>query len=605
MERSKKGLLMKRFLQLWILSWTLSFCAHDRNLVIIVDNLHQETVKTEEINMTHQCLTALQQRASLVLVSTGLWKNIVQRKKKFEKELADPISLQSAIFAMYQETNQKLQDARYNLAVVNQKLSHSWFVSHYPQLAQLSEEKLNQLRFDFYCYTFQFDMGRWHVYNAQEGMLLFIPQECNLRCDEKYELFDERDLLKHSDKKSYPVASLEKLLSVHTKDRWIVYATGHGHPQSHKQGANIAGLKIDEFKKMLLYLHEQVQTKLLVYSSCYGGGVHTIEPYANIQLNYPVIVTATTDAPIFGFGLFEGVKLPPYDTAYKLQTSDVSKQCGLLPYAMQNYVAFFKRAWKGQFDLNLIQCISRFFMCDFVVCHVQKIENFPLIRKAGSRFFIPMRDGVMMKLVQQATTNSSFHVTKPLLLYSKKIKKLKLDRPWQIISMLPGMQSHEIGELFAPQVTLSQLIADSLLSLEDMQAYKNFMIKKLTCLNDFSVSDNVAQKSIVMLTNVLILHQEQLKPKFLQTHADAVIYFECAGKHYLAVWQDHKINEVMLLDKEQIEQMQTIAKFVQQAVNFDALQAPIKLLTYDAYLDSKTHQQELVDDCVKIKACKK
>ncbi|MDP3788534.1 MAG: hypothetical protein Q8Q60_04460 [Candidatus Chromulinivorax sp.] len=589
-----------RLLLCGILFLRCTLFAGDRNLVIIVDNLHQETIKTEEINMTHQCITSLQQRASCVLVSTNLWKNIIDRKYKFEKQLQDSTSLESAIFDMYQTTNKELHSSRYNLAVVNQKLSQIWFVQKYPQLAELSSEKLNQLRFDFLCYMFKFNIDQWRVYNANEGMLLFMPQELQYHIDEAYVLTEERALLKHADKKSFPVESMQKLLPMND-DQWVIYLTGHGHPKSAQQGANIAGLKIDEFKKILHHLNSDMHVKLFVYSSCYGGGVHTVEPYANVQLHYPVIVTAVTDAPIFGFGLFEGVKLPPYDQQFKLQAADVAKNSGLLPFAIQNFSIFFKRAWKGQFDLNLIQSISRFFTCDMMLCHVQKVENFPLIRKAHEIIFTPMRDSMMLKLVQQVTTNTVVTATKPLLLYTKKIKKIKLDSPWSIISMLPGIQSHEIGELVAPYVTFSQLIAQSFVSLEDMQAYKNFMIKKLTCMNDVIAG----HKKIENFTNVLILHQEDLMPKFLHQPAQALIYAQRAGKHYLIIWNDGKVDEIIELDQEQIETMFVIEGYVQQSVNYDVSSSVEQLLTFDSYIENKAYQQEIVNGCVKSKVCKK
>ena len=378
------------------------------------------------------------------------------------------------------------------------------------------------------------------------------------------------------------------------------YLTGHGHPKSSKQGANIAGLKIDEFKKLLDHFNDEMHLKLLVYSSCYGGGVHTVEPYANLQLNYPVIVTAATDAPIFGFGLFEGVKLPPYDPQFKLQASDVAKNSGLLPCALQNYKAFFKRAWKGWFDLNLVQYISRFFACDIIQCHVQKIENFPLIRKAGDLIFRPVHDGMMIKLVQQVTTNGSYASSKPLLLYTKKVKKIKIDSAVPIVSMLPGIQSHEITELQAGSTPLSKLIADSFLSLEDMQAYKNFMIKKLSCFNDL-----IGEPRNVIFTNVLILDQENFMPKFVSEPADALIYLELAGQSYLVLCDEQQITGQFILDQEQVAAMAEIKKLVQQAINYDASASPTQLLTHDAYVDNKVYQQEIVDDCIKIKVCKK
>ena len=591
--------MKKSFTILLLLVYSYFLCAVDRNLVIIVDNLQQETAKSDEVTMTHQCMTALQQQASMVLISTGLWKNIVDRKKRFAISLQDPLSLQSNIFHLYQTTNQQLKSSHYNLSVINQKLSPSWFEQNYPSLAHLPISHLNQLRFDFACYIFEIDFDWWQIYDAHAGMLLFVPRCINYQVDENFAVIDLEKNMKHAEKKSYLVESLQKLL-LHKNDRFLIYLTGHGHPKSAGQQANIAGLKIDDFRALLDYFDTSMQLKLLVYSSCYGGGVHTVEPYASLQLHYPVIVTAATDAPIFGFGLFEGVKLPPYNARFLLEIADVSKKQGLLPYALQNYGAFFKRAWKGQFDLNLVQLISKFFTCDLLACHVQKIENFPLIRKVGSLIFVPIKDNLIMKLIQQVTGYTSVTSSKPLLLYTKKVKKIKIDRAVPIISMLPGLQSHTIDQLIAPQVLLSQLLEQSLLSLEDMQTYKNFFIKKLTCINDL-----VGDKQMVTFDNFLIVGQGNLRPKFLDKLAQVIIYCQLAGKHYLLLYNDQKVTEQFELNFEQIDAMRQILGFVQLMADQDAFVAPEKLLTFDAYCTSKEHQQTVVDICVKKKVCKK
>jgi hypothetical protein len=547
--------------------------------------------------MTHQLITALQQKASAVLTSANVWKNIVERKKIFEKQLEDKDSLASDLLDLYHRTNQELRQLKYQLPIVNQKLQQSWFVENYPHLQALSEDEFNQLRFDFSCYQFQFIIDQWRVYNPHTGMILFVPVGLHYKINPYYQIDDMHENFKVSDKKSNVVQSLDKLLMGH--DRWVIYLTGHGHPKNGKQAAYIAGLKAEDFKKLLEYFNNVMNIRLVVYSSCFGGGVHTVEPYENLQLTYPIIVTALTDAPIFGFGLFEGVKLPPYDDQFKLEVPDVLKNEGLQPCALQNYTMFFKRAWKGLFDLHLIQYVSKFFACDFLACHVQKVENFPLIRKTGSTVFTPLKDGTLFKLVQQITTNSVISLSKPLLLYTKKVKKIKMDQALSIISMLPGIASHEIGELYAPTVCLSSLLTQSFLSLEDRQAYKNFMIKKLVCRNDL-----LPGQENEIVSNVLIMHQKNLMPKFVDKNVQALLYVQSQQEHHLFTWQDQKIVDHLLLNSAQVHIIQEIADFVQASVNYKAGES-FKLLTFEAYQENKKYQQELVDTCVKVKVCKK
>ncbi len=593
------GAGMKVFFLIIAICISSSMFAVDRNLVIIVDNVHHENVKSQDVTMTHQCLTALQQQASMVLMSTGLWKNIVDRKKRFEKGLHNAQSPESLLYNLYQTTHHELALARYNLTTINQKLSKNWFEKEYPDLSRLSLEDFNQLRFDFACYIFKFDFDSWNVYTASEGMLLWIPVQTLYPIDKAYKIFHESDMMKIFDKKSNVVGSLQKLLHAQ-QDRFVVYLTGHGHPQSTEQKAHIAGLLQEDFRDLLDYFHASMHLKLLVYSSCYGGGVHCVQPYQDIRLHYPVIVTAVTDAPIFGFGLYEGVKLPPYDTHFMLDRGDVDKKQGLLPYALQNYAAFFKRAWKGQFDLQLVQLISKFFSCDFFVCHVQKIENFPLIRKAGSAIFVPIKDQLMIRLVQQATGYASLTLNKPLLMYTKKIKKIKMEKLVPIVSMLPGLQSHMIDQLIAPNFRLSDIIVKSFVSLEDMQAYKNYLIPEVSCINDL-----VDDTQVSTIKNLLIVGQDNVRPKFMDKKTQVLIYFQSCDQHYCASVSDQKIVNVIKFNQDQIAVMQEIIQFVRLMVDFDTKNLPENLLTFDAYQQNAALHDQIVQACIKNKVCKK
>ncbi len=588
--------------KLFVIFFLFYFCnldGDDRNLAIFIDTMHQETVKSEDINMTHQCITALQQRASLVMVSRGLWKNIIERKKRFEKKLEDTQSLESEMMRLYTRTNQELKAVHYHLTTINQKLQQSWFAQNFPVIAALSAEDFNQVRFNFLCYMFNFDTTQWRVYNAHTGMLLFVPKESNYHADEQYQVSNEEELYKQSNQKLHLIATFEKLFNS-TKDRWVIYMSGHGHPKNGPQSAHIAGVSIEDFRSLLLFFNEQMQIQVLVYSTCYGGGVHTVEPYEQLSLRYPVMVTALTDAPTFAFGLFEGTKLPPYDAHFKLYPTDVQKGKGLLPYSMQNYAAFFKRAWKGLFDIHLIQYISQFFQCNYGLCHVQKIENFPLIRYPFALVFRPVHDTMLIQLVQPVTNSNGLTSSKPLLLYVKKIKKIKIDRSVPIISMIPGPADHEISELIAVQLPFSKLLMEAFLFLDDVQPYKNFMLKKVWCKNDLIP----ATKSNVF-DRVMVISQPELFPRWIKQVCKAVIFFQCQGIWYGAVVQDQKIEELMPLDVDQIETVVYLEQVIKASVDHDQYATVDQLLSFDSYREHKGYQAELVDACVSMKVCKK
>ena len=590
---------MKKILCIFYLISFSYLSSQNQNLIILLDTIGQETSKSSEINITHQCITALQQKSGSVLITASLWKNITERKKHFIKELEDYTSLESKVVNLYQRTNQDLKASKCNISLVNKQLSESWYQDTYPSLASLSKPNLDQVKFDFLCYNFDFDMSQWHIYNSNAGMILFVPDRISLILDSTYKIKKEQDMVKHIDKKAHLVESLQNLFT-QSKDQWVVYISGHGHPESILQRAHISGLSIEEFQNVLRFLDESISTKLLVYSSCYGAGVHSIEPYEGEKFNYPIIVIALTDAPTYGFGLFEGVKLPPYNNNFQLEAQDVSKICQLKPHLAQDYQSFFNRAYQGLFDMTLIQYISKFFMCDQLLCDLYKIENFPLIRKSQSSIFIPIEDALIHKFVKKTTSNEPVMTDKPLLLYNKKIKSIQLHSATPIISMLPGMQSHEIGAVIAKKVLLSDLIKKSFLSLSDAQLYKNFMIQKISCINDV-----IKNKDESIIHNCMILNQQNFMPSFLTDPVQTLVYFELENESYLVFLNDQKFINIMTLSHEQMKNMLEIKKYLQKSIDYQADLSLDTLLTHDMFLKNKFHQLDIAQACLSGKICKK
>ena len=382
-------------------------------------------------------------------------------------------------------------------------------------------------------------------------------------------------------------------------DEWIIYLSGHGHPQAAKQTAHIAGMSLDDFSEFLQFLNKNMRTKLLVYSSCYAGGVHAVEPYKNMRLHYPAIVVALTDAPIYGFGFFEGVKLPPYSAEHALISENIQIGFGLRQSATQQFGKFFEQAWSGLLDMKLVEAVSQFFTCQPQLCSLLKIENVPLLRQAHDSIFLPMQDAIAAKLVQQATTSASIIAQQPLLLQTKKIKKVEMTDVVPIVSMLPGLQCHEIGQFVADEISLSHIINGVFLALSDAQRNKNYLIHKVSCMNDL-----VNQNEQDILTHFMLI-QQGLKPKFLDDTAQAIVSFKSGDQWYLAVWNDEKCSKIMTLTLEQIKVMKKLEKLMQSGIDFQAHLSSKKLIEFNAYIENKLYQQDLIELCLRQKICKK
>ncbi len=73
---------------------------------------------------------------------------------------------------------------------------------------------------------------------------------------------------------------------------WNIYLGGHGLTDK-----GISGMENADFKDFLRFLNSGLNTHLLFYYSCFGGGLNLINPYQDLLLNYIVVEAATTEAP--------------------------------------------------------------------------------------------------------------------------------------------------------------------------------------------------------------------------------------------------------------------------------------------------------------------
>ena len=77
---------------------------------------------------------------------------------------------------------------------------------------------------------------------------------------------------------------------------WIIFANGHGLSME-----TIAGLNLDDFKKLLHFLEHKIRVDLFVVKSCYVAGVNVNKIYGTIQsgtqqyYSFPIIVQGLND----------------------------------------------------------------------------------------------------------------------------------------------------------------------------------------------------------------------------------------------------------------------------------------------------------------------
>ncbi|HLX54254.1 MAG TPA: hypothetical protein VKR58_09950, partial [Aquella sp.] len=146
---------------------------------------------------------------------------------------------------------------------------------------------------------------------------------------------------------------------------WLIYIGGHG-----TWFYSITYLSFDDFKKLLHFLDSKINTKLLVVSSCYAGGININKVYGEIKLgtqeyySFPIIIQALNDMQTLSIAPIIDINTLHHDKKIKIK------------YHI-DFVSFFKKAKKAEGNYNeIIKPISENFA-----------QNTPQIKLPGMEWF--------------------------------------------------------------------------------------------------------------------------------------------------------------------------------------------------------------------------
>ncbi len=248
----------------------------------------------------------------------------------------------------------------------------------------------------------------------------------------------------------------------------------------------ICSLTVDEFKKVLLFLQLEVETSLLLYTSCYGGGEHLISPYqGNTKiLKYDCIAGSLSDT--VSFQTTPMLLLPPYRSSRTSSKTIIEginhdsidlKNKRLAPLTSIHFDEFFMKARDPKRDaFTLIHCLHPYTEQGKMV--PDSLENIALERPAGSTSFTVVRKGDSVSPASSKALGTSVDVA---LLTQPRYGQLTLaEQIPSFVSLLEGPAYHVIDFLEAGTQSLGQL-AMSFLGLPTLSTPKVFWIKKLTC----------------------------------------------------------------------------------------------------------------------------
>jgi hypothetical protein len=246
---------------------------------------------------------------------------------------------------------------------------------------------------------------------------------------------------------------------------WSICMGGHG--ESARYSEKIVGISIADFKAVLDFLENKINTRLFVYVSCYAADVNNETIYkaakSPIQETYsfPIITQALTDAPVSSRAALE--KPEKFVQATTIPVSDAIDYGKAMQY------------------LNP---------------EARRAENTAQIKFPGTEWFSVINaDKTVVQIGSILAENrgtrpldiATFFKTDPriLLLYAQDIPfELIINAPnlKSIVSMIPGDVTHTIAKITSSSDTAT--ILDWFMSIEMLNSEKIFYIKSINNIKD-------------------------------------------------------------------------------------------------------------------------
>ncbi len=239
---------------------------------------------------------------------------------------------------------------------------------------------------------------------------------------------------------------------------WAIYISGHGSMHN-----KIVYLSLDDFKKFLNFLENNINTKLLVYSSCYASGVNAENIYGSQKkflaktYQFPIITEALTDSPIY----FTPANQTFGDFLREITKEVIDYKEAMLRLRTIPFSETFTTA--SQIKLPGVEWFS-----------VMKVDEF--IAQIGSI------------LAQTRDPNKPLYIVKffksephAILLYTEIIPFeliINSKKMGAIISMIPGDVTHKIKEISSDKHNPNEII-QWFMSIYKLDPLKIFFIEKI------------------------------------------------------------------------------------------------------------------------------
>ncbi len=285
---------------------------------------------------------------------------------------------------------------------------------------------------------------------------------------------------------------------------WTIFLSGHGDIES-----LIVGLPLSAFPNILSFFDEKINTRLLVYLSCYAAGANAEKIYADLKqpgaqklYSYAIITAALTDEPVTGHGAMRlASKLP-------LTVDEIDWKNHTLKFTLPyDFRLFFDRAFSSDVPVFYEKIIEPVLL----LASQESLGKTTSLTAAQIRFpglpwfsVVDAQNRVVSIGRILATTrganplnikaffkqqNSSSETEYPaaILLYTHNVPfildmtGIPADKLPRFVSMVPGRATHKLAGIKLGPGILVTALAPSLLFSEYVyeQACKTFLIEEV------------------------------------------------------------------------------------------------------------------------------
>ncbi len=349
----------------------------------------------------------------------------------------------------------------------------------------------------------------WSVYFTGHGLPLY-PERRKIEQLEKLKTFyANQTKTKKTAQQKRALTQRQKLVEKelpHTKLRLKHL------PATHE--SIICSISSEEFKRVLRFLHTDIHTSLLFYTSCFAGGEHLVSPYQGDTkiLNYDCIVGSVTDA--VSSQATPMLLLPPYKSTPHgseiivegiTEDSFDTHRKKLTPRSPLNFDQLKKSVRDTlRKPFSIVQSLHPYIKQERLIPDCT--QNIALERPAGSSAFNIIGPPSSLYTVPHSgtvpkTADVGF-LTQPYY------GSLSLQALPSFVSLTPGPAYHVIESLEAP-FSLAKIVK-AFLKMPSLSTPKLFWIKKLVCTKEsvpflpFDLLRRFVSGSHTVLHNVII-----------------------------------------------------------------------------------------------------